>query len=86
MGLMGLVMAYSGGLWGLLPGLTKSTDHPSGVPAFDFGHSKLLHSQFLPRLVRLGLASCQIQLSCLGEGRHITKHCCYLRYLYGTIG
>ena len=29
MGLIGLLMAYSGGLWGILSGLTKSTDHPS---------------------------------------------------------
>ena len=29
MGLMGLIMACYGGLWGILSGLTKSTDHPS---------------------------------------------------------
>ena len=29
MGLMGLLMAYYGGLQGILSGLTKSTDHPS---------------------------------------------------------
>ena len=29
MGLVGLLMAYYGGLWGILSGLTKSTDHPS---------------------------------------------------------
>ena len=29
MGLMGLLMASYGGLWGILNGLTKSTDHPS---------------------------------------------------------
>ena len=29
MGLMGLLMACYGGLWGILHGLTKSTDHPS---------------------------------------------------------
>ena len=32
MGLMGLlIMAYCGGLQGILSGLTKSTDHPSRV-------------------------------------------------------
>ena len=29
MGLMGLLVAYYGGLLGILSGLTKSTDHPS---------------------------------------------------------
>ena len=29
MGLLGLLMVYYGGLWGILSGLTKSTDHPS---------------------------------------------------------
>ena len=29
MGLIGLTMAYYGGLWGILSGLTKATDHPS---------------------------------------------------------
>ena len=29
MGLVGLIMACYGGLWGILTGLTKSTDHPS---------------------------------------------------------
>ena len=29
MGLMGLLMACYEGLWGILSGLTKSTDHPS---------------------------------------------------------
>ena len=29
MGLMGLLMACYGGLWGILSGLIKSTDHPS---------------------------------------------------------
>ena len=29
MGLMGLLMAYYGGLQGILSGLAKSTDHPS---------------------------------------------------------
>ena len=29
MGLIGLVMAFYGGLQGILTGLTKSTDHPS---------------------------------------------------------
>ena len=29
MGLMGLVRASYGGLWGILSGLTKSADHPS---------------------------------------------------------
>ena len=28
-GLIGLLMAACGGLWGILRGLTKSTDHPS---------------------------------------------------------
>ena len=28
MGLMGLLMAYHGGLCGILSGLTESTDHP----------------------------------------------------------
>ena len=28
---MGLIMAYDGGLWGNLTGLTKSTDHPSRI-------------------------------------------------------
>ena len=31
MGLMGLAMACHGGLWGIVTGLTKSTDHPSDV-------------------------------------------------------
>ena len=30
MGLIGLIRAYYGGLLGILSGLTKSTDHPSG--------------------------------------------------------
>ena len=29
MGLIGLIMASYGGLYGILSGLTKSTDHPS---------------------------------------------------------
>ena len=29
MGHMGLLMTYYGGFWGILRGLTKSTDHPS---------------------------------------------------------
>ena len=32
MGLIGLLMAYYGGLWGILNGRTKSTDHPSRLP------------------------------------------------------
>ena len=32
MGLIGLVMANYGGLWGILSGRTKSTDHPSNQP------------------------------------------------------
>ena len=31
MGLMRLLMAYSGGLWGILSGLTKLADHSSTV-------------------------------------------------------
>ena len=34
MGLMGFLMAYSGGLWGILGGLTKSTDHPRSTQHF----------------------------------------------------
>ena len=30
MGLVGLIVASYGGLWGILTGLAKSTDHPSG--------------------------------------------------------
>ena len=32
MGLMELIVAYDGGLWGILSGLTESTDHPSTLP------------------------------------------------------
>ena len=32
MGLMVLVVAYHGGSWGILAGLTKSTDHPNKGP------------------------------------------------------
>ena len=32
MGLIGLLREGSGGLWGILSGLTKSTDHPSRHP------------------------------------------------------
>ena len=31
MGLIGLIVASYGGLWGVLTGLAKSTDHPSMV-------------------------------------------------------
>ena len=41
MGLMGLIMACHGGLWGMLLGLTKSTDYPSRVPLRGFGGSDL---------------------------------------------
>ena len=53
MGLMGLLMASYGGLWGILSALTKSTDHPSGghgrSPCFDFrvrarGYSVVIRS------------------------------------------
>ena len=40
MGLVGLLMAYYGGLWGILSGLTKSTDHPSRDPSLIRGRNR----------------------------------------------
>ena len=37
MGLMGLLMAYHGGLSGILSGITKSTDHPSREFCYNTG-------------------------------------------------
>ena len=56
MGLVALAMACSGGLYGILTALVKSTDHPSG--AIDESKVQHLCSTF---------AACQVQIRIDGK-------------------
>ena len=47
MGLLGLLMAYYGGLWGILSGLTKSTDHASSRSRVPFTTNTMIKIGYL---------------------------------------